>query len=84
MENQKQTEDNINLTTHENKGDNYIRVEMQFNSLMTEFFEGSDIVVVVVIYFYSLTIIQYENKTNKKIIIEKSYNNNILQNKLKE
>ena len=24
-------------------GDNYIRVEMQFNSLMTEFFEGSDI-----------------------------------------
>ena len=24
-------------------GDNYIRVEMPFNSLMTEFFEGSDI-----------------------------------------
>ena len=24
-------------------GDNYIRVEMSFNSLMTEFFEGSDI-----------------------------------------
>ena len=23
-------------------GDNYIRVEMPFNSLMTEFFEGSD------------------------------------------
>ena len=27
---------------------------------------------------------QYENKTDKKIITEKSYNNNILQNKLKE
>ena len=26
-----------------NTGDNYIRVEMPFNSLMTEFFEGSDI-----------------------------------------
>ena len=24
-------------------GDNYIRVQMPFNSLMTEFFEGSDI-----------------------------------------
>ena len=24
-------------------GDNYIKVEMTFNSLMTEFFEGSDI-----------------------------------------
>ena len=41
--NQKQTEDNTDLTMHENKGDNYIRVEMPFNSLMTEFFEGSDI-----------------------------------------
>ena len=27
----------------DNIGDNYIRVEMPFNSLMTEFFEGSDI-----------------------------------------
>ena len=35
-----QTEDN---TAHENEGDDYIRVEMPFNSLMTEFFEGSDI-----------------------------------------
>ena len=26
-----------------NTGDNYIRVEMSFNSLVTEFFEGSDI-----------------------------------------
>ena len=43
MENWKQTEDNIDLTTHENEGDNYIRVEMSFNSLMTDFFEGSDI-----------------------------------------
>ena len=42
------------------------------------------VVVVVVIYFYSLTTIQYENKTNKKIITKKSYNINILQNKLKE
>ena len=37
------------------------------------------------LFIYSLTTIQYENQTNKKIIItEKSYNNNILQNKLKE
>ena len=40
--NQKQTEDNTDLTTDENEGcddgDNYIRVEMPFNSLMTEFF----------------------------------------------
>ena len=39
-ENQKQTEDN---TSHKNEGDNYIRVEMPFNSLMTEFFQASDI-----------------------------------------
>ena len=43
MGNQKQTEDNTDLTMHENKGDNYIRVEMPFNSLMTEFFESNDI-----------------------------------------
>ena len=44
--NQKQAEDNTYLTTHENEGgpgDNYIRGEMPFNSLMTEFFEASDI-----------------------------------------
>ena len=41
--NQKQTKDNTNLTTHENEGDGYIRVEMPFNSLMTEFFQSSDI-----------------------------------------
>ena len=41
--NQKQTEDNTDLTTRKNEGDNYIRVEIPFNSLMTEFFEGSDI-----------------------------------------
>ena len=44
--NQKQTEHNTDLTTHENEGgnggDNYIRVEMPFNSLMTEFFQGRD------------------------------------------
>ena len=38
-----QTEDNTDLTAHENEVDNYIRVEMPFNSLMTEFFQGSDI-----------------------------------------
>ena len=43
MENQKQTGDKTNLTPHKNEGDNYTRVEMPFNSLMTEFFEGSDI-----------------------------------------
>ena len=36
-------EDNTNLTTHENEQDGYIRVEIQFNSLMTEFSEDSDI-----------------------------------------
>ena len=44
--NQKQTDDNTDLTTHGNEGgpgDNYIRVEMPFNSLMTEFFESDDI-----------------------------------------
>ena len=40
VENQKQTEDN---TSHKNEGDNYIRVEIPFNSLMTEFFEATDI-----------------------------------------
>ena len=43
MGNQKQTKNNTDLTTHENEEDGYIRVEMPFNSLMTEFFEGSDI-----------------------------------------
>ena len=38
--NQKQAEDNINLTMHENKEDGYIRVQM--HHLMTEFFQGSD------------------------------------------
>ena len=48
--NQKQAEDNTYLTTHENEGgpgDNYIRGEMPFNSLMTEFFEASDINVLI-------------------------------------
>ena len=45
--NQKQTNDNTDLTSHENEGgnggDNYIRVEMPFNGLMKEFFQGSNI-----------------------------------------
>ena len=41
--NQGQTKDNTDLITHENEEDGYIRMEMPFNSLMTEFFEGSDI-----------------------------------------
>ena len=44
--NQKQAEDNTDLTTHENEwgpGDNYIRGEMPFNSLMTELLEAGDI-----------------------------------------
>ena len=36
-------EDSTNLTTHENEEDGYTRMEMAFNSPMTEFFEGSDI-----------------------------------------
>ena len=46
VENQKQTEDNTDLTMHENEadsGDSYIRVGMPFNSLMIEVFEASDI-----------------------------------------
>ena len=42
----RQTEDNTDLTDHINEtvpNDNYTRVEMSFNSLMTEFFEDSDI-----------------------------------------
>ena len=39
-ENQKQTEGN---TSHKNEGNNYIRVEMPFNSLTTQFFQASDI-----------------------------------------
>ena len=34
-------EDNTDLTTHENDG--CTKVEMSFNSRMTEFFDGSDI-----------------------------------------
>ena len=44
--NQKQAEDNTDLTTHEYEwgpGDNYIRGEMPFNSLMTELLEAGDI-----------------------------------------
>ena len=40
--NKKQAVDNTNLTTHENEEDGYIRVDMQFNSLMRELFQGSD------------------------------------------
>ena len=36
-------EDNTDLTTHENEADGYTRVEMLFNSPMTEFSEDSDI-----------------------------------------
>ena len=36
-------EDNTDLTTHENEEDGYTRVEMAFNSPMTEFSEDSDI-----------------------------------------
>ena len=36
-------EDNTDLTTHENEEDDYTRVEMAFNSPMTEFSEDSDI-----------------------------------------
>ena len=43
--NQKQTKDNTDLTTYENEGDNggdnYIIVEMSFNSLMTDFCKAS-------------------------------------------
>ena len=39
---QKQTEDNTDLTTHENEEDDCIRVEMSFNSLMIKFFQGND------------------------------------------
>ena len=45
-ENQKETEENTDLTAHKNEGapnDNYTMVEMPFNSLMREFFESSDI-----------------------------------------
>ena len=40
--NKKQAVDNTNLTTHENEEDGYIRVDMPFNSLMRELFQGSD------------------------------------------
>ena len=44
VENQKQVKDNTNLTTHENEGDiHYEKIEMPFNSLMTEIFGASDI-----------------------------------------
>ena len=44
VENQKQVKDNINLTTHENGEDIYYeKIEMPFNSLMTEFFDASDV-----------------------------------------
>ena len=44
--NQKQAKDNTDLSTHENEGgsdDGYNRVDMLFKSLMTQFFEASDI-----------------------------------------
>ena len=40
--NQKQTGHNTDLTTHENEWDGYTRIEMPFNSIMTQFFQGSD------------------------------------------
>ena len=44
VENQKQAKDNTNLATHENEEDIYYeKIEMPFNSLMTEFFDASDI-----------------------------------------
>ena len=36
-------EDNIDLTTYEHEEDSYTRMEMTFNSPMTEFSEDSDI-----------------------------------------
>ena len=42
----RQTGENTDLTAHKNEtvpNDNYTRVEISFNSLMAEFFEGSDI-----------------------------------------
>ena len=44
--NQKQTEDNTDLSTHENErgsDDGYNKVDMLFKSLMTQFFEASGI-----------------------------------------
>ena len=37
-----------------NTSDNYIRVEMPFNSMMTEFFEGSDINNLIQLIFASI------------------------------
>ena len=43
VENHKQTGDNTDLTPYKNKGDHYNRMDMPFNSLMTDFFESNDI-----------------------------------------
>ena len=43
VENHKQTGDNTDLTPYKNKGDHYNRMDMPLNSLMTDFFESSDI-----------------------------------------
>ena len=43
VENHKQTRDNTDLTPYKNKGGDYNRMDMPFNSLMTDFFENSDI-----------------------------------------
>ena len=40
--NQGQVKDNTDLTTHENEEYLYTRIEMTFNSIMTQFFQGSD------------------------------------------
>ena len=40
---EEEEEDNTDLTTHENEADGCTRVEMSFNSPMTEFSEDSDI-----------------------------------------
>ena len=42
-QNQKQTEENTDITPPENEVDNCIMMEVLFHSLMTEFFEGSNI-----------------------------------------
>ena len=39
--NQGQAKDNTDLTTHENKDYLYTGIEMPFNSIMTQFFQGS-------------------------------------------
>ena len=59
-EEQQQEEGNTDLTTDENEEDGYTRMEMAFNSPMTEFFEGSNINVLIERMFAHIKI-QIEN-----------------------